>query len=220
MVSIPAFLVRVQGVVESNLGGGQFVISRDFVQPLQQNARQDRSFIDVNGKGVKNDCKLRTEKHTTKRVTEQTYDISSAHERNFESWPYEKFYTVRKWKRFYAFWTPVRFTDKLAALNAFTVEYAPYTTCSIYNTRWHTKGRIPWAPNVCDINHSNVVYRSDGSVGWKVFACASNKRSRISEYLKRSICPILTLVHSLILSSLLRQLHRLFSKASSPHRST
>jgi len=70
VVTILAFLVRVQRVPESNLGGGQFVISRGFVQPLQQNARQDRSFTDVNEKGVKNDCKLRTEKHTTKRVTE------------------------------------------------------------------------------------------------------------------------------------------------------
>jgi len=35
----------------------------------------------------------------------------------------------------YALSTPVRFTDKLAALNTLTVEYAPYTICSIYNTR-------------------------------------------------------------------------------------
>jgi len=35
----------------------------------------------------------------------------------------------------YAFWTPVRFTDKLAALNTLTVEHAPHTKCSIYNTR-------------------------------------------------------------------------------------
>jgi hypothetical protein len=62
LVSIPAFLVRVQGVTQSNLGGGQFVISLGFVQPLQQNGRQDRSFIDVHEKGVKNDCKLRREK--------------------------------------------------------------------------------------------------------------------------------------------------------------
>jgi len=110
----------------------------------------------------------------------------------------------------YSFSTSVRFTDKLAALNTLTVEHAPYTKCSIYNTRWHTKGRIPWAPKAGDINHSNAVFRSEGSVGWKVFACASNKPSRVSEYLKLSICPILTLVHSLILSSLLRQLHTLF----------
>jgi len=58
----------------------------------------------------------------------------------------------------YAFWTPVRFTDKLAALNTFTVEYAPYTKCSIYNMRWHTKGRIPWAPKAGDINHSSAVF--------------------------------------------------------------
>ena len=70
VVSILAFLVRFQGVPESNLGVGQLVICRSFVQPLQQNARQDRSFTDVNEKRVKNDCKLRTEKHTTKRVTE------------------------------------------------------------------------------------------------------------------------------------------------------
>jgi len=69
VVSIPAFLVRVQGVPESNLGGGRFVISRGFVQPLQQNARQNRFFTDVNENGVKNDCKLRIEKHTTERVT-------------------------------------------------------------------------------------------------------------------------------------------------------